>query len=920
MVDGKVESLPFHELTSWSQFEKLVCEFVQATERLSPCHRYGSPGQAQAGIDIAGLSEDGHWYAFQVKHVAQFARADAKKALDLFLRGPRPYAASRLVIVTSCKTTRVQVRDLVHHYQSRNPDLMLELWDAEHLASRLRLQPRIVARYFGDQVAQRFCDTDALEAFYRAGGSDEVGCPAHDADPIGLEVHEAIAVDDDTGLDQPFLPAYFRRPFDDELDAAVNKALAGTSEMKVLLADSSTGKTRAAWEAVQRLGREWRLWHPADQEDLLASLGAVRPHTVVWLNEINRYLLCGDSHRDEYAAARITELLRDPNRAPVLVLGTAWHVHWSAMTTVSGGERAKTQALLTKYALPVPERFSNDEVTALLNKGRHADPRMLKAASEAEGGHVIQFLAGGPAQLERYANASPTAQAVLHAAMDARRLGHGMDLPHAFLHSASISYLTMLQRDLAEPDWFSSALQYLSAPCRGVRGPLAPVRGFSTTGADNLSGYRLADYVELHGRRHRKLICPEEEFWDAAAEHAGSARDKVSLSQAALARDRVAQAETLAWAAAQEGDGTAFSHLAGWIAKNQKGEDPHIYYELAAELGDVVAQITVAFHAENDGQLEKAEHWYRKAVDRDSRRWDAIVGLASISSQRGDSTRAIELYNQALSAGFFGARAVEYQARWLAGRGQHALALLLTKHSFGAGNTEAFTGLAWAYMYEDRPRAIQVLRYAMGEGDANAPRELSWALEEEGDSDGADRFCEIAVHLGETNALRGLGMIRRSKGDHRAAAALFWRAYNLGLTYVLFELAELREREGNLRQAERLYWRALHEGQSGAAERLVRILETKGKTLQAEQLAGRSTELLGVLAKARAARGEYEAAEKLLLALIAQGNPDLLVSLARIRKKQGDSAGAEKILRRAQDAGVFYAAQLIEKIQDDSQD
>ncbi|MFJ5937168.1 tetratricopeptide repeat protein [Streptomyces sp. NPDC093071] len=920
MIDGKLASLPFHELTSWSRFEQLVCESVQTAERLSPCHRYGSPGQAQAGIDIAGLSEDGQWHAFQVKHVARFTRADAKKALDLFLDGPRPYAASRLVIVTSCTSTRTQVRDLVHHYQTRNPDLVLELWDAEHLASRLRLQPRVVARYFGDHVARRFCDADALEAFHRAGGGDEVGCPVHDADPVDLEVHEAISVDGETAPDEPFLPAYFRRPFDDELDAAVDRALAGTSEMKVLLADSSTGKTRAAWEAVQRLGKEWRLWHPADREDLLASLGAVKPHTVVWLNEINRYLLCGDSPQDEHVAARLTELLRDPRRAPVLVLGTAWHVHWAAMTLFSRGERAKTHALLTTCALPVPERFSDDEVAALLGEGRPADRRMLKAAREAEGGHIIQFLAGGPAQLERYANGSPTARAVLHAAMDARRLGHGMDLPHSFLRAAAAGYLTALQRDLAEPDWFSSALRYLSAPCRGVRGPLAPVPGFRATGSENPSSYRLADYLELYGHRHRKLICPEEEFWDAAAEHAAGARDRVSLSLSALTRGRVNQAEKLAWAAAQDGEGAALSHLAGWIKENRKDEDPYLYYELAAELGDISAQIVIAFRAENDGQIEKAEHWYRKAVDQDSRRWDAVVGLASVSSRRGDGKRAIELYRQALGAGFFGARAVEYQARWLAGRGQHALALLLTKLSFGSGNTEAFTGLAWTYMYKDTPRAIEVLKYAMAEGDVNAPRELTWALEEEGDSDEADRFCEIAVRLGETNALRGLGMIRRRKGDHRAAAALFWRAYNLDLTYVLLDLARLREEEGHLKQAERLYRRALEEGQSSAAGNLVRILETTGRTRQAERLAGRSNELLGSLAKARAARGAYEAAEKLLLAAVARGNPDLLVPLSHIRKQRGDLAGAEKMLRQAQDAGVLYAARWLAKLQDDGQE
>ncbi|MEV5404096.1 hypothetical protein AB0L20_15970 [Streptomyces albidoflavus] len=337
VVDGKIASLPFHELRSWSQFEKLVCELVQTVEHLSPCHRYGVPGQAQGGIDIAGRSEDGQWHAFQVKLVAQFSPADAKKALDQFVCGTRPYSASRLVVVVSCRDIRTQVREKVRQCQAQHPDLMLELWGAELLEFHLRLHPRIVARYFGDHVARRFCDADALETFYKAGGGIEVGSPVRDADPVGLEVHEAISADDDDDPVGTVLPAYFRRPFDGMLDTAVDQVLGGSSEMRVLLGDSSTGKTRAAWEAVQRLGDEWRLWHPADQEELLASLGAVRPRTVVWLNEINRYLLCGDSRGDEHTAARLRELLRDSRRAPVLILGTAWHVHWEAMTKVSGG-------------------------------------------------------------------------------------------------------------------------------------------------------------------------------------------------------------------------------------------------------------------------------------------------------------------------------------------------------------------------------------------------------------------------------------------------------------------------------------------------------------------------------------------------------------------------------------------------------
>ncbi|GCB45658.1 hypothetical protein [Streptomyces sp. NL15-2K] len=913
-IDGKIGSLPFHDMP-WSDFERLVWELVQAVEHLSPCHRYGTPGQAQGGVDITGRAPDGSWSAFQVKQVAQFTAADGKKALELFVRGPRPHGATRLVVVISCEGTRTQVRDMAHSYQNRYPDLTLgEVWDGEHLGRLLRAQPRIVARYFGDHVARRFCDSDVLEAFFSVAGAAAVGIPVAAADPFGLEIHEAISVGDDTR--DSALPRYFRRPFDDALEAAVDQARSGQSVIKVLLGDSSSGKSRAAYEAIQRLPEEWRLWHPAGQDELLGSLDSVAPRTVLWLNEINRCLLSGDTVRDERVADRLAELLRDPDRAPVLVLGTAWYEHWSTMTTAPGSERTRTKSLLARSRIRVPETFSESELSALTAESGQTDGRILLAARLAESGHVIQYLAGGPAQLERYETGSPTARAVLEAAMDARRLGHGIDLPRAFLEAAALAYLTPLQRDLAPRQWFRQAVEYLSAPCRGVRGPLAPVPGFAMTDAQEPNRFRLSDFIELHARRHRSMVCPAGEFWSAAARLSAAAKDKAALSRAALARGRTTDAESLALAAAAEGEGGGLFALAEWITRHGKDEGAMPYYELAGEAGDAQAQVVVAWRHERAGRLDDAEAWYRKAMQT-SGRFDAAVGLASVLTWRGHTKAAARLYGKVLESGFFGARAVEYQARWLTERGQHELALLLTTWSFEAGNTEAFTGLAWTYRYKDTQRAIDVLLHAAEAGDTNAPRELAWIYEEEGDSVRADHFCEVAVSLGETNALRGLGMVRRGKGDHRSAAALFWRAYNLGLGHVLFELADLREREGKLKQAERLYWRAFREGQQYAANHLVRILETSGRTREAEELAGDSNDLLRALARARADRGELDAAEDLLTAAIVRGEADLLLTVAEFRQRRGDLAGAKRALGKARDAGVSSAADELAKLLED---
>ena len=71
----------------------------------------------------------------------------------------------------------------------------------------------------------------------------------------------------------------------------------------------------------------WRLWHPIDPsrpDAALRELPGIGPRTVVWLNEAQFYLDVADGGLGERVAAGLRELLRDPARAPVLVLATLW--------------------------------------------------------------------------------------------------------------------------------------------------------------------------------------------------------------------------------------------------------------------------------------------------------------------------------------------------------------------------------------------------------------------------------------------------------------------------------------------------------------------------------------------------------------------------------------------------------------------
>ena len=199
---------------------------------------------------------------------------------------------------------------------------------------------------------------------------------------------------------------------------------------------------------------------------------------MVWLNEAQFYLDVTAAGLGERVAAGLRELLRDPARAPALVLATLWPQFWDGLTTRPEGgadPHAQARELLDGRDIPVPAAFTAAQMERLREPG---DARLAQAAAGAQDGQVIQFLAGAPELLARYRNAPPAAAALIHAAMDARRLGMGIGLPHAFLEAAAPGYLTGTEWDALGEDWLEQALAYTAVPCKGVRGPLTRIRSY----------------------------------------------------------------------------------------------------------------------------------------------------------------------------------------------------------------------------------------------------------------------------------------------------------------------------------------------------------------------------------------------------------------------------------------------------------
>ncbi|MFJ3799988.1 hypothetical protein ACIPSJ_27365 [Streptomyces sp. NPDC090088] len=444
--------------------------------------------------------------------------------------------------------------------------------------------------------------------------ADAVGRPVGELDPFDLEVHHSIETTGwprrfshvfsfdasppsaswTTHRDLPELTPYIRRPHDEELSALTRRGEAGHSGMAMLVGGSSCGKTRACWEAVQALGEGWRLWHPFDPtrpEAALADLQKVGPRTVVWLNEAQHYLLPSTGSLGERVAAGVRALLQDQARRPVLVVGTMWPEYWDTLTALPSPQapdvHEQARKLLAGTNLSVPSAFSPLDLRALLND-RSKDPRLRYAAERAADGQITQYLAGAPSLLDRYRNAPAGARAVLQAAMDARRLGHGLALPYSLLADAAPGYLTDQEWDQTGDDWLKQALVYTAKPCHGARGALTRIKPRPGQTAPSTPHYRLADYLEEHGRNTRHGRPVPDTLWEAAFQH-GHAENLFAFARSAIGQNRPEDHLRFAVKAADKGDHAAAWEAAETLCRQGRPAEALVMYQRAADDGAFLA-------------------------------------------------------------------------------------------------------------------------------------------------------------------------------------------------------------------------------------------------------------------------------------------------------------------------------------------
>jgi TPR repeat protein len=739
----------------------------------------------------------------------------------------------------------------------------------------------------------------------------QLGSPVGECDPFALEVHPAIRVPG--AGSESALPTYVPRAHDRRLRQLADEMLAdGRSRLIVLVAGSSTGKTRASWELAKHLDNlqpgRWRLWHPFDptlSQAALADLGRVGQGTIVWLNEARRYLMQSDLHLAEQVAAGLRTLLQDSDRGPVLVLATLWPEDWTTLTSRPAADLdlyGQARDLLSIGTMVrVDDKFTPIELAALMEPG--GDSQLRYAAEHAKDGRITQYLAGAPVLVDRYRVAPPMARAVVQVAIDARRLGHPLDLSQALLERAAPGYVDDYEWNAPDlgGDWFERALTYATEPCTGAHGLLTRKR--LRPGDEEPACwpcYQLADYVEQIGRTERAGVYPPDSLWAAFSTTITEPELLSQLGTQAADRGRKQHAVQLYRQAAARGDRQALENLA-WM-RYEAGDlaGAAAYAVQAAEQGYGVRlrQLLEALLRAGDGTA--VETVARQAADQGDTGW--LRSIAQIRQEAGDHVGAEKLLRQAADLG--------------------GVALSIEDPD----DIEAMPDLDGIRKDDGKyADGAAMLERAAGRGDRRALREIVFQLEETGDHAGAERWAVKAVGFGFVDPVADLASWRgEESGDRADANELCREAIDRADTWTLWEMARTfagnydndRARTAAIRAADRGDMRALNNlaelfrqyGDDALAEELLRLAADRG-----------DIEALRALAHLRLEVGAYGEAQKEAAVLLRQaadlGDPVALFELAELRKDD-DEAEAETLYREALDRGCSFALYGLIELQD----
>jgi hypothetical protein len=354
----------------------------------------------------------------------------------------------------------------------------------------------------------------------------------------------------------PDLPLFVKRDCYEDVCSWMRRAQENGGFL-LLIGNSSVGKTRLLYEAARQMLPDFTVLAP-DLGDgaLVTTIAAARfplPKLLVWLDELQRFLPGPYFIPDEQAghspitATAVRQLLEADT--PVVIVGTLWPEHVRQLRATETDPA--TDSRLPRHAQAVDilstgvhevtlETFSKDErATAAALASR--DPRLAQAVNDRDY-NVTEALAGARETMRRYQQGTDAHRAVVHAAVDARRLGVQAPLTSDLLKAAARGYLTAVYGDEA---WFDHALGELTSYTGPQDRATAPLIAVANSERTAIVGYTVADYLLQQLTRQRRSSRLSSVTWQAFIDHTHDPDDILRLADRAANQLLYRQAEAL---------------------------------------------------------------------------------------------------------------------------------------------------------------------------------------------------------------------------------------------------------------------------------------------------------------------------------------------------------------------------------------
>jgi tetratricopeptide (TPR) repeat protein len=753
----------------------------------------------------------------------------------------------------------------------------------------------------------------------------------------------------------PDLPTFVERDKSDQVRGWMRQARTDGGFL-ILVGDSCVGKTRLLYETARTELYEFAVLAPdlgdGGLVNTIAQATFPLPKMIVWLDELQRflpgpYLTDGST---PITAAAVRQLLDAPT--PVVILATLWPAY---ATTLRAGTPASdgTDGTRPHYPKAVDiltdrrihetrlDTFSGVERISAAGLAAH-DPRLAAAVADRDY-NVTEALAGVRELVDRYHRATATQRAVIHAAVDARRVGIQPPLTEQLLCAAARSYLTTVQPDDA---WFVTALQELTSRNRPQDKATAPLIPIASPDRRTRLGYDVAEYLLQHLVQRRRTIPVPRLTWNALATHTDNHNDLDRLADEAIGRLVYTQAihiyQRLADAGypraassladllasqgrvddlrvlADSGNWEAASLLARLLAKQGRVDEAIGVLQARAESGDGQASAQLADLLASQGRVDDlralADSGSRDVASQIARllakqgRVDEAIGVLQARAEAGDSFAASHLVTLLVRQGRVDEAIAILRAQVETGYPRAASSLVNVLASQGrvddlralaeSGNREAASWLARLLAKQGRvDEAIRDLRARAEAGDRLAASHLVTLLAQQGRVDEAITVLQAQADAGDHDAPMRLAVLL---ADHGRVDDLRARA-ETGDRQAVSWLAELLAERGRVDEAIAI-WRAQAEtGDKHAALRLVDLLAEQGRIDELRVLAETGDRdavsgLVDLLAeqgrvdelRARAEAGDWRATSRLVRLLAQQGRVDEAIAVLRVRADTGD--------------------------------